>query len=407
MIDIDEAYQVLFAHVRSGATVQMPLVEALHRTLAEPVRCDVDYPPFDRSVMDGYAVRAADVVGATAPRAVRLRVVGRILAGSTVDRPLCTGEAMQINTGAAIPPGADAVVRVEDTEAVGSGDEVLIQKAVDRGHFITARATYVSAGEEVLSAGTLVTPLEVAVAATAGASRLTVYSRPTVAVLVTGDELIDIARRPTGAQIRNSNQYLLEGLILATHADPVVLGVVADDREAIRCKIEQGFRCGVLCITGGVSMGTSDFVPEVIESLGATIHIRKMAIKPGRPIHFATAPDGTLIFGLPGNPISTFVGFELLVGPALAALQGRQGVVPALVRALLRGPVGATTDRRTYRPARARVMDDGQWEVEPVSWHGSGDSIGIATVNALIMRPPRAPAVGAGDAVSILLLDPV
>ncbi len=401
MIDVDEAYRILFAQIQPGPTVEMPLIEALFRTLAEPVRCDVDYPPFDRSVMDRYAVRADDV--ADAP--VKLHVVGQVLAGTTPRRPLGTGEAMQINTGAAIPRGADAVVRVEDTEVVESGGEVLIRKAVDRGHFITPRATYVSAGEEVLSTGTVVTPLEIGVAATAGASRLWVYSRPTVAVLATGDELIDVDCRPSGARIRNSNQYLLEGLILAAHADPVVLGVVRDDPEAIRCRIEEGFCCDVLCITGGVSMGTSDYVPEVIESLGATIHIRKMAIKPGRPLHFATAPDGTLIFALPGNPVSTFVGFELLVRPALAALQGRKGVVPSPVSALLLGSVAATADRRTYRPARARVTHDGQWEVEPVSWHGSGDSIGTATANALIMRPPRAPAVGAGEAVSVLLLN--
>ncbi len=403
MIDIDEGYRILFSHVQAGPTVEVPLAEALNRTLAAQVRCDVDYPPFDRSVMDGYAVRAADV--AEAP--VRLRVVGRILAGAAPGDPLRGGEAVQINTGAVIPPGADAVVRIEDTEAGGSPDEVLIQKAVERGRFITPRATYVSAGEEVLSAGTPISPLEIGAAATAGCSRLTVYRRPTVAVLPTGDELIDIERRPVGAQIRNSNQHLIEGLILAAHCDPLLLGVVPDDRAAIRAKITEGLSGDVLCITGGVSMGTSDYVPEVIESLGATIHIRKMAIKPGRPVHFATATDSTLIFALPGNPISTFVGFELLVRPALAALQGRRGQVPTPVRARLRGSVAASTGRRTYRPARIAVTKDGDWEAEPVSWHGSGDSIGTATANALIMRPPRAPAVETGDEVSVLLLNPI
>jgi molybdopterin molybdotransferase len=178
----------------------MPLAEARFRTLAEAVRCDVDYPPFDRSVMDGYAVRAEDVRGAP----VALEVVGELAAGTVSNRALRTGEAMQINTGAPLPDGADAVVRVEDTEADGAGGRVVIRKAVERGTFITRRAEYVRAGDVVLAAGSVLGPAQVGAAAAAGASRVTVYRQPQVAILSTGDELVEIDRRPEGGQIRLS-----------------------------------------------------------------------------------------------------------------------------------------------------------------------------------------------------------
>ncbi len=401
MIDIDEAYEVLFSNIKAGKTVVLPLSEALYRTLAVPVSCDVDYPPFDRSVMDGYAVRAVDVADAPAT----LRVAGQIPAGTMPDRSLLPGEAMQINTGAPIPSGADAVVRVEQTELTDSGDGVLIREAVAPGQFITRRATYILAGQTVLEAGTRLAPLEIGAAAAAGAARVTVYRRPTVAVLATGDELVEIDEQPVGAQIRNSNQHLLAALITAACAEPVVLGVAGDDRESLRDSITEGLRSDVLCITGGVSMGAFDFVPEVLEQCGATFHIRKMAIKPGRPTIFASVTGGALIFALPGNPAGAFVGFELLVRPALAALEGRGGAVPLVGRAALRGSIKPTSNRRTYLPARAHLDDDGGWVAEPLSWQGSGDSFGMATANALIMRPPEAGAARGGDSVSILLLN--
>ncbi|MCH8243520.1 MAG: molybdopterin molybdenumtransferase MoeA, partial [Planctomycetes bacterium] len=179
----------------------------------------------------------------------------------------------------------------------------------------------------------------------------------------------------------------------------------SDDREVLRAGIEKGLRSDMLCVTGGISMGAFDFVPEVLTSLGATFHIHKMAIKPGRPSIFATMPDGTPVFALPGNPISALVGFELLVRPALAAQQGRSGVLPRLVSATLKGSISAVRDRRTYVPARASVDDRGQWVAETLSWHGSGDALGVATANALIVRPPRADRAADGATVSIMLLD--
>ena len=401
MIDVDEAHRVLFSHVKPLDSVCLPLYEAGLRTLAAPIVCDLDYPPFDRSVMDGYAVRSSDVVDVPA----RLRVVGQIAAGRSSGRAVGAGEAMQINTGAPIPPGADAVVRVERTESSESSDEVLVHEAVSSGSFITRRAAYVSKGDVVLVAGTRLTSLAIGAVAAAGAASVETYRCPNVAVLATGDELVEVGEKPTGAQIRNSNSYLLMSLIRSAQAVPIVLGPASDDRGVLRERIMEGLDADVLCITGGVSMGAFDFVPEVLEECGVTFHIRKMAIKPGRPTIFGTTRDGTLVFALPGNPASALIGFELLVRPALAALEGRSGVVPDLLGATLSGTLGSTGDRRTYVPASARVCGDGGWSVEPLSWQGSGDSFGMASAGALIVRPPNAESVGAGERVSIMMLE--
>lgn len=400
MIDVDDACARVVSHVTAGEVVTVSLSESLGRTLARAVRTDVDHPPFDRAVMDGYAVRAVDVTDAP----VTLRIVGQVAAGSEPTGAIQPGEAMQINTGAPIPPGADAIVRVEETEHDATDQAVLIRKPVPAGQFITPQAEYVRAGDTVLAAGTRLTPLVISAAASAGADTVNVYRRPSVAILGTGNELIEIDRKPTGPQIRNSNQYLLEALVTDAGAEPINLGTAHDDREALREKITAGAKSDMLCITGGISMGAFDFVPEVLESLGAQFHIRKMAIKPGRPTIFATLPDKTPVFALPGNPASAFVGFTLLVKPALAVLEGRTATAPRFVEAVLDGAVNATRDRRTFLPASASRNEHGGWNAKTVSWHGSGDAFGMAMANALIMRPPLAGAAKSGDTVMILPL---
>ncbi|MGD2109692.1 MAG: molybdopterin molybdotransferase MoeA, partial [Phycisphaerae bacterium] len=255
--------------------------------------------------------------------------------------------------------------------------------------------------------GTLLTPLDIGVAATVGAANLTVYHRPTVAILSTGDELVDVHETPSGAQIRNSNLYLLQAMVRSAHAVQVTLGAVADDRELLRARVAEGLKSDVVCISGGVSVGPLDYVPEILERCGATLHIRKLAIKPGRPLIFGTTSDGTLVFGLPGNPTSAFVCFELLVKPALAALQGRGPCKPRAVRATLCGSVKPTGHRRAFVPARASVDDDGRWRVSPVPWGGSGDSIGLANANGLIVRSPNTIGVSNGEEVLFIPLDRV
>ncbi len=401
MIDVDEAQRILNEQVRPGPTVRSPLREAAFRTLAEPVRCDVDYPPFDRALMDGFAVRSVDIRNLPAT----LRIAGRIAAGATAECELHNGEAVQINTGAPIPPGADAVVRVEDTVSDAPDNVVRILVAAPPGQFITRRGMYVKAGQVVLQAGERMTPVAIGAAASAGASVVTVYRRPTVAILSTGDELIDIDKPPTGAMIRNSNEYLMEALVRSARAEPVRLGIARDEPEGLRERITAGLGQDVLCITGGVSMGACDFVPRILRELGASFHIHKMAIKPGRPTIFATTPGKKLVFALPGNPGSALVGFELLVRPALEMLEGRPGRAPWLRRAVLRGSIQQNGARRAYLPAIAKVVEVGEFEVEPLRWQGSGDAFGMGRANALIVRPPQSGPVQTGGEVFLLLLD--
>jgi molybdopterin molybdotransferase len=398
MMTVEQAQREVLSRIQPLGSEAVGISCALFRTLAEPVACDIDYPPFDRSVMDGFAVRSDDVLEVPAT----LRVVGQIPAGQMATQCLGVGEAMQINTGAAIPSGADAVARVEITESVDGGRSVRITESVPLGKFITQRGAHARAGDVALNAGTLITASEVAVAATAGAAELNVYRRPRVAHLATGDELVDVAATPVGAQIRNSNQHALADLIRTSHADPVSLGTVGDDRDALRAKIEEGLQYDVFCITGGISMGAFDFVPEVLEQCGVSFHVRKMSIKPGRPTIFGTTDRGTLVFALPGNPVSAFVGFEVLVKPALSGLCGRSHIPPP-IKAILDGELAATTNRRSYFPVSVRVDDDGAIVAKPLSWGGSGDPVGMAGADGFATRAADSPSAVDGDRVDVLL----
>jgi molybdopterin molybdotransferase len=350
--------------------------------------------------MDGYALRSADTAGAP----VTLRIVGQIAAGVNPQRAIGLGETMQINTGAPVPSGADAVVRVEETEQSADGRSVLVRKSAEPAQFITTRATHAKAGETVLTPGMFITPAEIGVAAGAGAANLMVHRVPTVSILSTGNELVDVNVRPEGAQIRNSNGYQLEALVRAAHADSIVVGVARDDPAELRGATNLALQSDICCITGGVSMGEFDFVPQVLMQCGVTVRFRKMAIKPGRPVIFGTTTQGSLVFALPGNPVSSFLGFELLVRPAIAALQGRRDEFPKYFRARLDGYLPPTADRRTFFPATAGVGNDGTWSATPLRWHGSGDAFGLAGANAMIMRPPFSAAAKEGDLEFLMML---
>ena len=399
MLDVDQAVALVLAQCRTLPPATVALSDALFHTLETPVATDIDQPPFDRSLMDGYAVRAADTLNVP----VALRVVGQVAAGDMPQGKIESGQAMQINTGAPIPVGADAVVRVERTQLDSKSGAVTILESVQPGQFITPRGKYKKAKDVVLPAGSLLTPVNIGVCASAGAAEVEVFRQPRVAVVVTGSELVEVGERPTGGQIRNSNQYVLESLIRSVHCEPVVHPAVKDERLAISDAISKAADCDVICITGGVSMGAFDFVPDVLIELGATIHFHKISIKPGRPTLFATLPHGRLVFALPGNPVSAFVGFHLLVRPALAALQGRHEV-PPLLQAELCGTLPAEGPRRAYYPASLSIDDNGGYVVHLLSWHGSGDALGMAGAQAFIVRPPGSPPVKAGEAVRFIPL---
>lgn len=397
----EEAARIVREHIRPGRVECVRLEDALHRTLAEAVACDVDYPPFDRALMDGYAVRADDVRAAP----VTLKVVGDIAAGHAPLGAVGPGEAMRINTGAPVPPGADAIVRVEDTAAEDGGRAVRILKSATTGQFITPQASYVRAGDMTLSAGMRLGPLEIAVAATSGAAKVCVYAAPRVAIVVTGDELIEPGRKPVGAQIRNSNAPLLTALVREAQAIPIMTISVRDVPGEIRAAIGEALeRCDVLCLTGGVSAGEYDFVPGIVAELGCRTHFHKVAIKPGRPTLFATSPGGQGVFGLPGNPISAFIGFHLFVAEALARLQGHAAAAHRTLSARLIGRLPEAGARCSFIPAKLTCDAAGAWRASPQPWQGSGDPFGMAGADALIVREAGTTAATDGSIVTVRLL---
>lgn len=404
LLTIEQAVERIEAALRPLTPVERSLSEAVFRVLAEPIRCDLDQPPFDRSQMDGYAVRAEDV--AIAP--VTLSVIEHIGAGHVPARTVGPGQAAQINTGAPLPVGADAVVRVEDTEPLKKDDtdqrDVRILKAAEAGQFITPRAAYLRAGDEVLRAGTRLGPLELAAAATAGTARLRVYPPPRAAVITTGDELVPVDQTPGCATIRNSNIHLLPALIQACHAELCRIMTVNDDPDDIgRCVDEALSDCDLLVMTGGVSMGQRDYVPDVLTGRGCTIVFHKVAIKPGRPTLFAVSRERKPVFGLPGNPVSAFIGFKLFVEVALTCLQGTR-VLPRFASARLVGRLPETKDRTSFIPARLSTAEDGTWLATPLRWGGSGDAVGMVGTEAMIVRSPRQPAIGLMEIVRIMLV---
>lgn len=399
MIDIDQALQIVLAQCRPLDRESVSLANARFRTLANPVSTDIDQPPFDRSLMDGFAVRAADTFQAPAS----LAVVGQIAAGQMAAVALQPGQAMQINTGAPIPTGSDAVVRIEDTDWDRKAGQVVVNVSAKTGQAITPRGRYRKAGELVLPAGVVLTPPNVAVCASAGAAHVEVHRRPRVAILVTGDELVDVSCSPSGGKIRNSNQYLLDALVSSVHCSSIVLDTVPDKSEEIQEAINRAGDFDVLCLTGGVSMGEFDFVPTVLAGLGAVIHFHKISIKPGRPSLFATLPNGRLVFGLPGNPVSAMIGFRLLVQPALAALQGRHEPIRQF-RAILDGKLPAEGSRRAYYPAMIGPGHNGEHVARLLSWHGSGDALGIAGADSFIVRAPDSSPAASGEIVDYIPL---
>jgi len=400
LVTLDEAQAIVRIQLFPLWPESVALSLAVGRTLATDVRCDIDVPPFDRAMMDGYAVRSADTSAVPA----RLRVAGQIAAGSAESFEVSAGEALQINTGAPMPAGADCVVPVEETSLVGDSNEVAIHQPVKSGQHVCPRGRYVRAGEVVLEAGDLFGPGEIAIAATAGAAIVEVHVAPTAALLVTGDELVGVDKKPAAGQIRDSNGPLLAALLARDGATVTDLGRVGDRRDALVDMVRRGLEHNVLCITGGVSMGEFDFVPESLAACGVRILFQKMRTRPGRPTLFGVTDTGTLVFGLPGNPISALVGYLTLVRPALGGLQGRDRW-PRLASAVLQGALKAAGDRQSFWPAAVALGASSRLFARPLTWYGSGDPFGLRGANGFVVQAAHTPAAADGDTVHVMLLD--
>ena len=375
------------------------LIAANGRVLAEPVVADRDFPPFPRAARDGFAVRAADLERVP----IELKISGEIRAGGAQGPELGAGEAIGIMTGAAAPPGGDAIVMVEHTSR--EGERVTVRRAVSAGENI------VRAGAEAKKGGTLVEPgtrlgyAEIAVAAAVGRSRLLVHARPRVAVLATGDEVVDVDVPPGRNQIRNSNTYSLAAQIQNAGGDPVLLPIAPDEPRRLGELLAEGLEADLLLIAGGVSMGKYDLVEQVLADLKAEFFFTGVLIQPGKPAVFGRIPadSGDKYFlGLPGNPISTMVTFELFARPLLEALAGLKARQLAFLHAQLKSPIKTKTGLKRFLPA----VLSGEFEhseVELVRWQGSGDLASAARANCFVVVPPDRERIERGEWVPILL----
>jgi molybdopterin molybdotransferase len=387
--------EVAEAQRRKPAREVIDLTRSSGRVLSDPVVADRDYPPFDRSTRDGFAVRAADLPlpGAT------LRRVGEVKAGDNFERSLAAGECVQIMTGAPVPAGADAVVMVEFTSA--NGDRIAFEREATAGQNIVYRASEGRAGQQLLPAGTRLGYAEMAVAAQVGAARVSVFAMPHVAILSTGDEVVDMTATPGPFQIRNGNSLSIETLVSLSGGRPEPVGNAPDEKVALRRFIERGLGADILVLSGGVSMGKYDLVEEVLSELGAEFFFDGVSIRPGRPAVFGRC-QGKLVFGLPGNPVSTMVTFELFVLPAIDILSGAQARPLPLLGARLAHDVHEKGGMAHFLPSHIDYSD-GEPKISVLHWKGSGDIVTIARANGFLVVPAERPDWSAGEWAPVLL----
>jgi molybdopterin molybdotransferase len=341
VLSVEDALEQILARTRPLHRERVGILEALGRALAEPITSGREIPPWPNSSMDGYALRAED----TLPAGARLSVVGRISAGSVPDRSVGPGEAMRIFTGAPLPVGADAVIPQEDVEPARG--HISVGRRVLPGEFVRPRGEDLRPGDAVLAEGQRIGPAEVGLLATLGRAHVSVFRRPRVAILSTGDELADLGTEPGPGQIPNTNTYSLMAQTLEAGAVPLNLGVAEDRLSAIETRLRDGLAGDVLVSSAGVSVGEHDLVKEALEGLGAELHLWQVAMRPGKPLTFGSI-GGRPIFGLPGNPVSAMVTFELFVRPALRKMAGHRSLMRPRLRATALEPIPNPGHRRGY-----------------------------------------------------------
>jgi molybdopterin molybdotransferase len=445
VLRFEEAYEVVRERcqqiLKAGdcPSEELLLMQAVGRVLAEPITADRDFPPFPRATRDGFAVRADDLASAL----MLLRVVGQVRAGDSYDLPVASGEAVEIMTGAAVPAGADAVVMVEYTErksqeindeglegtqkepenraSIADDDHILeiagdaesepaekrvedlveIQRAVASGENVVPAGAEAHAGQELLPCGVRLEPAQIALAAAAGKASVKVYRRPKVAILSTGDELVEVAEKPGPSQIRNSNSYSLAALVAECGGEPVQLPIAPDEEGKLTELIQEGLKADMLLLSGGVSMGKFDLVEQALKTLGAKFFFTGALIQPGKPVVFGEV-GAVPFFGLPGNPVSVMVTFELFARQMVEALSGAQPERMKSAKAKLRKDFKTKTGLTRFLPARLEgALDDP--EVEVVPWQGSGDMLAAAQANCYLVVPPDREKLAKGEMVTVVM----
>jgi molybdopterin molybdotransferase len=430
VVSYEQAVEIVLEYCRQispSESEEVPLLASLGRVLAEAIKADRDFPPFPRATRDGFALRAADLEAIPA----KLRVIGQIKAGANFSGTINLGEAVEIMTGAAVPQSADAVVMVEYTSRNPQNySEVEIKKSVVAGENIVAAGAEARAGQELLKPGLRIDPARIALVAAVGKARLQVFRRPNVAILSTGDELVELAEKPDHHQIHNSNSYSLAAQVALAGAEPLRLPIAPDEERKLATLIHAGLAADMLLLSGGVSMGKFDLVEQALARLGADFFFTGALVQPGRPVVFGEVSfsetgngssergdkphdPGALgrlrsparrrvpFFGLPGNPISAMVCFDLFARPVLDALSGATATRLPTAKARLKKDFKTKTGLTRFLPA---VLSGGLYdpEVELVPWQGSGDLAAQARANCYLVVPPDREVLSAGEMVSVV-----
>jgi molybdopterin molybdotransferase len=393
----DEVLSLLLQNLPSPIVERVPLEASAGRVLATPVKADLDLPPFDRVVMDGYAVRSGDVQ--TAPCC--LRVVGAVVAGDSPETSVGSNEAAQIMTGAPLPRGADAVQMVEKTVKVGT-ELVEVLESVLPGQNVAPRASEVQRGAVVLRPGERIDAIRIGVLAAFGQHMVEVFRSPRAVIIPTGTELVDVGEIPGPGEIRNSNAYMLKAQCATLGIDADVMPPLGDDRERTAAVLDESRGADLLIFSGGVSMGDRDYVHRVIKDSNARVVFHKAAVKPGKPVLFARRAN-QVILGLPGNPVSSFVTFELFVRPAARVLSGWRRGGLRRVMARLEAAVAHKPGRLFFKPALLRV-EGREFAVTPIETKGSADLVAFSKANSLLMVPADATRLEVGSTVEVMAL---
>lgn len=399
-LKLETAQEILLATASVMPAERLPLEQCWQRVLAETVVADTDFPPFDRSPLDGYAVIADEVKHARPDAPVRLHQIENVAAGSVARETVRPGTACRIMTGAPIPPGATGVIRQEDTAV--EGDIITIMAGAGAAQNICRRGEEITAGEVVLTAGTVINAGAMGMLAALGKAETLVYVRPRVALMATGSEIIPVNEPLTPGKIRNSNSYMLSAQVQEAGGQVQLLGEARDDVDAIIELLERAADCDVCITTGGASVGDYDLIGEVFKKMGVKVLFERVSIKPGMPV-LAGVKENKLFIGLSGNPAAASISFEQLVRPVLLKMSGRTGWWRPRVRATLAAPFGKSTGAKRFVWARCWQNEAGLL-AEPLRLQGNGMLKSAIAANALVVIPENSPPLPAGTEVEVFLL---